>query len=216
MSTGMWHRAAVAGLLAASLTSCAHEKRQARAEQAPAAPQPAEQQAVQQPPQSREQLSNAQSGLEAAHQDVVRAQEQLAAAQQREEQERVKVQQLELQARQDLDRASQLAYQAERAQGLEAATGRVMQATPSRVLLELQDGRTVSFNVDDRTKVLVGSEQRSVSEIQLGADARVAFDPKGAERTAITIRLAPLGGEPGVTPPNRASPTFETQPPPRR
>jgi hypothetical protein len=217
MSTTMWHRAAAAGLLAASLTSCAHEKKRVTAEQAPAAPQPT--QAVQQPPQLQEQLAQAQTGLEAAHQDVVRAQEQLALAQRREEQERARVQQLEIQARQDLDRASQLAYQAERAQGLEAASGRIMQATPSRVLLELQDGRTLSFNVDDRTKVLVGSEQRSVSEIQLGADARVAFEPKGEERTAITIRLAPLGGasrsEPGVTPPNWG-PTFETEPPPRR
>ncbi len=219
MSIGMWHRGAVAGLLAASLASCAHhEEKRAAAEQAPAAAPTQPQQAVQQPPQPQrqEQLADAQRRLEAAHQDVVRAQEQLALAQRREEQERASVQQLEIQARQDLERASQLAYQAERAQGLEAVVGRVMQATPSRVLLELQDGRTMSFRLDDQTKVLVGSEQRAVTQIQQGADARVAFDPKGEERRAITIRLAPVGRDLGVTPPDRASPTFETQPQPRR
>jgi hypothetical protein len=54
--------------------------------------------------------------------------------------------------------------------------------------------------------VLVGSEQRSVSQIQQGADARVAYEPKGAEPTAITIRVAPLGSEMGVTPATPARP----------
>jgi len=198
-------------LLAVSLASCAHREKP-RAEQAPPAAQPTQQQAIQQPPNRQEDLAGAQMRLEAAHQDVVTAQQQLAQAQRREEQERANVQQLELKARQDLERASQLAYQAEQAQGLRTATGRVAQATPSRVLLQMQDGRTISFHVDERTRVLVGGEQRSVSEIQQGADARVAYEPKGAEPTAITIRLAPVGSEMGVTP---ASPTNpgETEPP---
>jgi methionine-rich copper-binding protein CopC len=215
MSTGTWHSAAIAGLLAATLASCAHEKRAKTAHAAPAAPQPAQQQAAQQPPQRQQELMGAQRRLEAAHQDVVKAQQQLALAQQREEQERAKVQQLEIQARQDLERASQLALQAEQAQGLQAATGRIAQATPSRVLLQLADGRVMSFNVDDRTRVLVGSEQRSVSDIQQGADARVAYDPKGDERTAITIRLAPVERGMGVTPPSPASPA-PSEPWPRR
>ncbi len=204
MSTGIWHKAAIAGVLAFSLTSCAHEKRvkAAQAPQAPAASQPT-QQAAPPPPQREQELADAQSRLEAANEEVLEAQKQLSLAREREEQARSSVQQLEIQARQDLERASELAYRAERAQGLEAAVGRVMQATPSRVLLELRDGRTMSFQVDDRTKVLVGSELGSVSEIQQGADARVAFDPKG-ERTAVTIRLAPLGGELGPASPTEA------------
>jgi hypothetical protein len=171
------------------------------AAQAPPASQPTPQ-AVQEVPKRQEDLTEAQARLDAAHQDVVRAQQQLAQAQQREEQERANVQQLEIRARQDLDRASQLAYQAEQAQGLRTATGRVAQATPSRVLLQMQDGRMMSFHVDQRTRVLVGADQRSVSDIQQGADARVAYEPKGAEPTAITIRLAPVGSEMGVTSPS--------------
>jgi len=213
MSTGTWHRAGIAGLLAASLASCAHE-RKPTAEQAPPAPQAAPQ-AVQEAPKRQDDVTQAQARLEAAHQDVVTAQQQLAQAQRREEQERASVQQLEIKARQDLERASQLAYQAEQAQGLRTATGRVAQATPSRVLLQLQDGRTMSFQVDDRTRVLVGGEQRSVSDIQQGADARVAYEPKGAEPTAITIRLPSLGREMGVTP-ARPAPPGETEPPTQR
>lgn len=212
MSTGAWHRAGVAGLLAVSLAACAHEKR-APAAQAPPPPaaEPPKQQAIQQPPSLQQELSDAQTRLDAASQDVATAQQQLVQAQRREEQERANVQQLEIRARQDLDRASQLAYQAEQAQGLRTATGRVAQATPSRVLLQMQDGRTMSFAVDERTRVLVGSEQRSVSEIQQGADARVAYEPKGPEPTAITIRVAPLGSEMGVSPPSPAAPR-ETDP----
>jgi hypothetical protein len=214
MGTGPRYATAVAGLLGATLVSCAHG-RQATVGEAAASP-PAQETAQQQPqqeqqPQLQQQVGDAQRRLEAAHQDVVTAQQQLAAAQQREEQARANVQQLEIKARQDLARASQLAFQAEQAEGLRAATGRIAQATPSSVLLQLQDGRTMSFHVDDRTRVLVGSEQRSVSEIQQGANARVAYDPKGAEPTAVTIRVAPVGSDLGVNP---ASPSRPAEPVP--
>jgi hypothetical protein len=216
MGNRTWHRAAAAGLLAATLGACATEQR-AETKQPPAAAPP-RQQAVQPAPKPQEELAQAQARLETAHQDVARAQQQLVEAQQREERERANVQQLELKARRDLDRASELALQAEQAQGLRAATGRIAQATPSRVLLQLQDGRMVSFQVDHRTRVLVGAEQRSVSEIQQGADARVAYDPRGAEPTAITIRVAPLGREMGVpraTPPSPLESAPPTPAPPR-
>jgi hypothetical protein len=220
MNTGTWHKAGAVGLLAA-LVSCAHEKQEStkveppppaeakppqQAEAAPPAPQPL---------QPQDELTAAQQGLEAARQEVAKAREQLALAQKQEEQARANVQQLEINARRDLDRASQLAYQAEQAQGLQTATGRVAQATPSRVLLQFQDGRIMSFNVDSRTRVLIGAEPRSVSDIQQGADARVAYDPKGAEPTAITIRVGPVASESGATPPSPAAPV-ESAPSPRQ
>jgi hypothetical protein len=205
-------------LLAASLASCAHEER-APAAQAPPSPS-AERPpvAAQQPapPQTlQDQVGAAKSELAAADQNVVAAQQQLVEAQRQQEQARAKVGQLEIQARQDLDRARQLAYEAEQAQGLRAATGRIAEATPSRVLLRLPDGRAMSFQVNERTRVLVGSEQRSVAEIQQGADARVAYEPKGSEPTAITIRIAPVGREMGVTPASPPGPGEAEAPPSR-
>jgi hypothetical protein len=217
MGNRTWRWFAVVGLLASTLGACATEKR-AQTKQPTAAAQPRAQpgqQAVPPAPRPQEELAGAQARLEKAHQDVAQAQQRLAEAQQREERERASVQQLELKARRDLDRASQLALQAEQAQGLQAATGRIAQATPTRVLLQLRDGRVVSFNVDQRTRVLVGSEQRSVADIQQGADARVAYDPKGAEPTAITIRVAPVGPELGAPPQSPPSP-LEGAPPPQR
>jgi hypothetical protein len=215
MSFGKWHRAGVAGLLAATLAACAHEQ---RAEQKPPAAAPTPPVAVQQPappPTLQDQLAQAKTEMETAHQDIQTAQQQLADAQRREEQARVRVQQLEIQARQDLERARSLAYEAEQAQGLRAASGRVAEATPSRVLLQLRDGRTMSFQIDDRTRVLVGSEQRSVAEIQQGADARVAYEPKGDEPKAVTIRIAPVGREMGF-PPSSAPAAPEAQGAPQR
>jgi hypothetical protein len=215
MITGKWHRAGVAGLLVASLASCAHEERKAE----PAPPAKPTAQAVPQPPPQpptlNDQLATAKTDLGTADQNVATAQQQLAEAQRRQEQARARVGQLEIQARQDLERARQLAFEAEQAQGLRAATGRIAEATPSRVLLRMPDGRAMSFQVDERTRVLVGSEQRSVADIQQGADARVAYEPKGAEPKAITIRIAPLGREMGVTPATPPSP-LEAEPTPSR
>jgi hypothetical protein len=219
MSTGKWRRVGAVGLLAASIASCAHEERAPAAQTPP--PPPAAQRppvAAQQPappPTLQDQLATAKTDLEMADQNVGTAQQQLVEAQRRQEQARAKVGQLEIQARQDLDRARQLAYEAEQAQGLRAATGRVAEATPSRVLLRLPDGRAMSFQVNERTRVLVGSEQRSVADIQQGADARVAYEPKGAEPMAVTIRIAPLGREMGVTPASPPGPG-EAEPPPSR
>jgi hypothetical protein len=210
MSIGEWRRAGFAGLIAASLVSCAH-KESAPAAQSPPAPAPQAAQQPPQPPTLQEQLAEAKTSLEGAERDMAAAQQQLAEAQRRQEQSRARVQDLELQARQDLDRARQLAYEAEQAQGLRAATGRVAEATPSRVLLHLQDGRTMSFQIDQRTRVLVGSEQRSVADIQQGADARVAYDPRSDQPTAVTIRIAPVGRDMGA-PAGPASPPGPLEP----
>jgi hypothetical protein len=198
MSTGTWQRAGIAGLLAASLTACAHEE-PTRTAAAPPPPSP-EAAKPAPPPTLQEQLVAATSDLEGAERDIATAQQQLAEAERRQQEARAKVGQLELQARQDLERARQLAFEAEQAQGLQAAVGRVAEATPSRVLLRLPDGRSVSFQIDDRTRVIVGSEQRSVADIQQGAEARVAYDPTGAEPKAVTIRIGQVGREMGVTP----------------
>jgi FlaG/FlaF family flagellin (archaellin) len=194
MGIGTWHRVAIAGLLAGALASCAHERRTAKAQQPTEAQRT--QQAFQEAAKGQEQLAGAQKRLDAARQDVARAQQQLAAAQQREARERENVQQLGIKARQDLERANALAQQqqlaAEQAQGLSSAAGRITEATPSRVVLHAQDGRTMSFHLDQRTRVLVGSEQRSISAVQQGADARVTYDPAGPEPTALTIRVTPV------------------------
>jgi hypothetical protein len=211
MRTGTWQGTGIAGLLALSLASCGHD-RPARAQAPPPAPAPprSAQPAPAPAPVRQDDLAQAQSRLQTAHQDVERARQQLADAQRREEQARAEVQQLEIKARQDLERATQLALQAEQAQGLQSATGRVAQASPSRVLLQLQDGRMMSFQVDDRTRVLVGAEQRSVADIQQGADARVAYDPRGADPRAVTIRIAEvgrgMGAPPASAPPSGSEP----------
>jgi hypothetical protein len=209
MTIGRWRRAAIVAWVAGALASCAHEEKKA------AAPPPSQsqqaQQALQQAANSQQQLADAQKRVEAAHQDVTHAQQQLThtqqqltQAQQREERERASAQQLAVQSRQDLERANELAAEgqaaAEQAQGLTATVGRVTEATPSYVVLRTQDGRTMGFRLDQGTKVLVGSEQRSVTAIQQGADARVSYDPRTPDPTALTIRVTPVGRDPRSAP----------------
>jgi hypothetical protein len=190
----------VAWLLIAALPSCAHkEKKAERPPPAAAAPSPAEQSqtALQAAAQDQRELADQLKRVEDAHNQVVATQQQLRQAQTREEQERVKAEQLQQRVSQRLQQANQSAAQAqaaaEQAQGIQNVAGYVLQATPSRVVLQAQSGQTYSFKIDPRTKVLVGTEQRSVSDIQQGADAQIAYDARADQPTALTIRVTPVG-----------------------
>jgi hypothetical protein len=190
----------LAWLLIAALPSCAHERRTAeRPPPVAAAPTPAEQSqgALQAAAQDQRELADQLKRLEDARNQVVAAQQQLRLAQTREEQERAKADQLQQRVSQRLQQANQRAAQAqaaaEQAQGIQNVAGYVLQATPSRVVLQAQSGQTYSFKVDPRTRVLVGTEQRSVDDIQQGADAQVAFDARADQPTALTIRVTPVG-----------------------
>ncbi len=214
MTTQGWSGAAIAGLLVATLGACAHEKKPAAAA-APGTQQAQQaQRANEQVAQADRELAEARKRLEAAHQEVAtieqqraQARQQLAQAeqksaqtQQRIAQEQANVERLDAAARQQRERAARAAEQAqlaaEQAQGLRSAAGRIAEATPSRVILEGQDGQTTVFQIDQRTTVLVGTERRSVAELQQGADARVAYDPKGNQPAAVTIHVTPARDRP--------------------
>ena len=204
MSTRTWSNRAAAGLLVA-LAACAHhEARQASGAQ-PQAVQRAETQAA----QADRAVAEAQRRLDAAHQASVaaerqraQAQAQISQAQQHAEQaqQQIAVEQTNLQAAEEAARQShaqatevavQAQLQAEQAQGLQSASGRIAQATPSRVVLQTPDGRTAAFDIDARTRVLVGTQARSVADLQEGADARVAYDARGGVPAAVAIHLTP-------------------------
>jgi hypothetical protein len=87
---------------------------------------------------------------------------------------------------------------------MQTATGKVSQATSSQLTLQTQAGRTMTFQIDPRTRVLLGTEQRSVAEIQQGADAQVAYDPKAGRLTALVIRVMPAGTQPAPSAPEGA------------
>ncbi len=215
MNFGRGYGGHLAWLLIATLASCAHERAPARAERPqPAAERP--QTVVQAPaPDSAAQdergLAEQLKRLEAAHDAVTAAQQQLAQARLREDEERSKAQQLQQRVSERLRQANQRAQQAqaaaEQAQGIQNVAGRVVQVTPSLVVVRVQGGLAYTFNVDQRTRVLVGTEQRSIADIQQGAEAQVAYDSRASEPTALTIRVRPAGDQMrAVTPPAESSP----------
>lgn len=203
-------RLAWLAVAALALASCA--QRRAAEQPSAAVPPPATEKQAAAPPEQQatqtaeDALAQAQreqaeqlTRLEAARQQVVAAQQQLAEAQKREDEERAKTLELRDRVNQHLQEAQRRAQEAqaaaERAQGLETMAGQVLDATGSRVVLQAQGGRTFTFEVDQRTTVFVGSEQRSVADVQRGADALVAFDPTGDQPTARTIRVTPATGQ---------------------
>lgn len=203
----------IVGLLAATAAGCAHERRQTAAAAPASGPaqsaQRNAQNAAQQATATEQQLAQARKQLEAAHQEAIRAEQQRAQARQQAQQadqhaaaaaqhigeQQANVARLEQAARERRDAATEAAMQAqvaaEEAQGLRSAAGRITQASPNRVVLEDQSGRTVSFDIDPRTRVLVGTEQRSVADLQRGAEARVAYDPRQGQPAAAVIHVNP-------------------------
>ncbi len=228
-TTGTRCGAAILGLLAGTLGGCAHQEgKTAGGGAKPTAAQQSQQTAqtaAQQAAQADQQLAQARQQLEAAHQAAIQAEQQrgqarqqLAQADQRatDAQQRIGLEQANVQR---LDQAARLAHAqatdaamqaqvaAEEAQGLRSATGWITQATPSRVILQVQGGQAMAFDIDGRTRVLVGTEQRSVADLQQGAEARVAYDPSGAEPAAVAIHVTPARGRP---------PAAQQQPPPQQ
>lgn len=195
----------IAGLLAATLGGCAHEGRGGRAQASSAQPRTAAERAA----RADEQLAGARQRLDAARRDAARAEQergqarqQLTQAEQRSYQARQRVLQ-EQASLQRLDQTARAARQAaeeeavqaelaqERSQGLSTAAGRIAEASPSRLVLDVQGGGTMSFVVDPGTRVLMGTEQRSLSDLQQGAEARVSYDPRGNEPAAVKVHVAP-------------------------
>jgi hypothetical protein len=205
MTTTSWVGVGIAGLLAATLSGCAHEGRGGRAQAANAKPQTATERSA----QAEQQLSGARQRLDAARRDAAQAEQargqarqQLSQAEQRSYQarqrvlqEQANVQRLDQTARTARQAAEEEAVQAElareQAQGLRTASGRIAEASPSHVVLDVQGGGTMSFAVDPGTRVLMGTEQRSLSDLQQGAEARVSYEPRGNEPAAVTIHVAP-------------------------
>lgn len=221
MRIGTWRSAALAGLVVAGTAGgcAASPEKRPQASAPPTAVQQAQRasdQAAQQVQQTDRELAAARKRLEAAHQESIRAEQQRAQARQQlaqAEQSAAQAQQRIAQERANVQRLDAAALAAERAQaaaeeaqGLKSATGRIVQAGPSRVVLDLPGGRAMAFDIDHRTQVLVGQERRSIAELQQGAEARVAYDASGPEPAAVTIHVAPARAR-------RAPPPEQQQPP---
>jgi colicin import membrane protein len=82
----------------------------------------------------------------------------------------------EQQQQQAAQQAQAAEQQAERArqQGIASVSDRVAQVSPEQLQLQEGSGRSMTFQVDPQTSVIVDGRQASVSDVQQGADARVS------------------------------------------
>jgi len=218
MTTRTRYGAAIMGLIVGAVSGCAHqESKQAAPAQATPTAQAAPETPAQRATQVDEQLAAANQRLETAYQASVQAEQQrvqarqqLTAADQRavQAQQQIGVEQANVQR---LDQASRAAHAraanaamdsqaaASREVALRAVGGRISRVSPSRVVLQAPDGQLMSFGVSSQTRVVVGTEDRSVADLQQGAEARVAYDPRGTP-TALVIRVSPAHERPAQAP----------------
>jgi hypothetical protein len=217
MKATSWGAVGIAGLLAVTLGGCAHEGRSGQRAQAAERGRP--QTAADRAAQAEGQVAGARQRLDAARRDAAQAdqqrgqaRQQLSQAEQRAyqarqhvSQEQANVRRLEETARAARQQAEEAAVQAqlaqEQAQGLRTAAGRIAEASPSHLVVDVQGGGTMSFVVDQGTRVLVGTEQRSLSDLQQGAEVRVAYDARGGEPAAVAIHVAPAREQGSPQPP---------------
>jgi hypothetical protein len=209
---------AAACLVAGTLASCAHEEKKEAPPPPPSKPTAAEesQKSLQLATQEQKALADQQKKLEASRAATVTAQQQLARAQAQEQQDRAKAQQLQEQVNRHMQEGVSQAQQAQvgaqgMGEGMQTAAGTVTQTTPSRFMIQTSSGQAMTFNVDNKTRVYVGSESRSVTDIQRGADAQVAYEAKAAgQNNALIIRVMPAAG--GAGPGGQGQPQ-RTEPP---
>jgi hypothetical protein len=199
-------------LVVLGLAACSHEEKKAAAPAAPPKPPTAAEmsgKSLQLAAQEQNQLAEQAKRVDAAHQASLAAEQQLAKAQLQEQQERTKTEALQQQVNQHLAEGMQQSQLAQAgvaghgpvaSQSMQTAVGRVAIAAPSRVVLQTQGGKTMTFAIDQRTRVLIGSQARAVTDIQQGADAAVAYDPRGGQMTALVVRVMPAGANHGAAP----------------
>jgi colicin import membrane protein len=209
MATRSWSGIAAAGVLLGALGGCAHGQstpaaaaadRANRASAQAAQTEGALAEARRRAEAARAQVAQARRQQDQAREQLAQAERRARDAEQSAAREQANVQRLDEAARQQREQARQAALQAqaaaEEAQGLRAVTGRISEASPSRVVLVAEDGRRLAFQLGAGTKVLVGAEQRGLSDLQQGADARVAYDPRSPEPAAVTIQVTPIQPRP--------------------
>ena len=199
-------------LVVLGLAACSHEEKKAAAPAAPPKPPTAAEmsgKSLQLAAQEQNQLAEQAKRVDAAHAATLAAEQQLAKAQLQEQQERTKTEALQQQVNQHLAEGMQQSQLAQAgvaghgpvaSQSMQTAVGRVALAAPSRVVLQTQGGKTMTFTVDQKTRVLIGSQARAVTDIQQGADAAVAYDPRGGQMTALVVRVMPAGANHGAAP----------------
>lgn len=154
---------------------------------------------------AQQKAAEQEKNVAAARQEVVKAQQQLAAAQRRESDEQAKLQQLQQQANQRAQQARAVAPAGAPAPGVAGSalpqsaqiiSGHVLQARPNQLVLQARNGQTLTLDVNDQTRVVIGGEQRSASELQQGADARVSYENTTGRPTAVMVEVPRAAGAP--------------------
>lgn len=206
--TKLW-AVSCAGLFAVAASGCSMTRGgRETASSDPAARQVAasQQQAEEAMERAREAQKKASEQAERAadaQREVRDAQQRLAEAQEKARQEQEKAQQLQqeamranekatAQSRESQQQASQaLTRQTERiTSGEQVLAGQVLQATGEQIVVRPQGGGDpMTFVVNEQTRVEIGGQKGSATDLRQGEDARVSYEVSGTEPTAKSIQV---------------------------
>lgn len=148
-----------------------------------------------------------------AQQQVQKVQQELVEAQEKARVEQQKAQQLQTQASaatQDASRTTQrtqaqassaLSQQGQQmARHQQSTAGQVTGASAGSVTVRGHDGVSMTFLVDENTRVMVDGRPASSAELQPGEDAQIAYQVSGSQPTAMVIQVASGNPQTGSTP----------------
>jgi hypothetical protein len=152
--------------------------------------------------EAQEKATQAQARTAQPQADVQRAQQQLQQAQQKAVQAQAEAQRLQQDADEKTRQATQLAQasQQQAAGALGAETkrvqanieffaGQVSQASGGALRVTPASGDPMTFRITSQTQLDVDGRRGTLSEIQPGSDARVAYQRNGTEATATSVQV---------------------------
>lgn len=107
--------------------------------------------------------------------------------------------------REQRNEASQSSAQASaQQQSAKTVSGQVTKVSKDELTVESSGGQPMKLKVNDSTQVTVGGQQKSIDELQQGAQVRASYDESGGDRTAkrIEVNEAKSGAAPGGSSPD--------------
>jgi colicin import membrane protein len=171
-------------------------------------------QAIEQAREAQQKATEQAERAADAQREVQEAQRRLAEAQEKARQEHEKARQFQQEANRATQQASADAQQAQQQasqaltrqserieSGEQVLSGQVLQATGEQVVVRPQGGGDpMTFVVNEQTRVQIGNQQGSASDLRQGEDARVSYELSGTEPTATSIQvLRADGAQPAQT-----------------
>ena len=140
---------------------------------------------------ANQKAQQAQQGSKDAQQRATKTQQQMAQESQRATQQESQMRQ---QTQQREGQVASSATAGSPQQGGKSLDGKLTKVSKDELTLETSGGQSEKLKVNDSTKVTVDGQQKSIGELQQGAQVRAAYDERDGDKTATKIEAKDAKG----------------------